>query len=1195
MPRSAFRADVRDLSAEAGKADLKCVEDISYDTKNDVVHVSFKCGDRDTPVAVQILCGDLDLYPDSRHYFISTWDSSQSHAWVVDNVQQIIQDLDERQTLWEVIRQLIKAFESLGTTNQICIDSDDSDDSDEEETAFDVEVEDKPDSFPTSVLGTKRRRPGHTHTADDPANFRLAVRSQPSNLRPDTIPADQRVARFESLSGARKARIQEDLKAVSDAGYFFGVLEGMTGMEDNSILAVSVKISTLALSLQMLLAWDLHPDMYFVLLIRFSRGYFTYEPLLELSDIEAGTAFRVGKCTKYKPSVREAFAAFGLDSSLSTVGTEAGSEDETAHFSKILISSELGKLMSDSFLAIVKFYNLYGSTWADASKSVVSQPSIQSYKQRTDSTSMSRGSKSLPLLAMQFAVDRLRNCTKYCQSCYTELDKNWQSLKPTVCSRELCLYQHIQIGLTQYLEYEILCQPAVIDLLINFCYVALTSFIMTPHVQPAIRAFPSGLRFFVPDLDDSHTGYFSRTDEKRFTIVLSKKDSAHSAYQFRKKHWVAISNVRKPTLGAGQILRHAVITDVDSTGSILYLKSDTGMAGYPAACYIFPYTKNIDTVSDYHKACLLKDILDTLPSVDFIKSQLESPLVGNLKHVEGISPSAVVLLEWIIATNRSCIMQITNKNLMVLEKMGLNYSPPTMWLQFCFFHGPPNAEAQFESELASCLAAGKIENPTCPTLLAWHGSKIQNWHSILRTGLDYQEIVNGRSFGNGVYFSPDFATSHGYTGQSTYPQWPKAVTDLDSVMSLNEIINAPRYFKSANPHYVVHEKNWSRCRFLFAKAKSSVPHRWPQIQNTALSISASTDCGYFMEDSQRQARGPHRGTLQIPLASMPPRTMIAKANDSSTALHMNLLQKGGQAFMCTMDAKDLAFTQAVKSPLEVYVIDDDCADESDAPENNEDNDVDDKDVVITKVVPRTYIEISDDEDDTLKPPFKKAKTAAAEPKHVHVNDNVTPFVAGKLNHGTLQVLQPPSWGTPSAQRALVSSMRDAQRMQASTPLPNLGWYIDFDKLENLFQWVFELHSFDNSIPLAADMRANNVNSIVMEMRFGPDYPITPPLVRVIRPRFLPFMQGGGGHITAGGSVCMELLTGTGWLPSYELSSVLMQVHLALSTAEPPARLEARGTLGQRDYGITEAMAGYMRAAATHGWSVPRDMAMRGIY
>ena len=34
--------------------------------------------------------------------------------------------------------------------------------------------------------------------------------------------------------------------------------------------------------------------------------------------------------------------------------------------------------------------------------------------------------------------------------------------------------------------------------------------------------------------------------------------------------------------------------------------------------------------------------------------------------------------------------------------------------------------------------------------------------------------------------------------------------------------------------------------------------------------------------------------------------------------------------------------------------------------------------------------------------------------------------------------------------------------------------------------------------------------------------MSPPFVRVIRPRFLGFQQGGGGHVTIGGALCMQV-------------------------------------------------------------------------
>jgi ubiquitin-conjugating enzyme E2 Q len=76
----------------------------------------------------------------------------------------------------------------------------------------------------------------------------------------------------------------------------------------------------------------------------------------------------------------------------------------------------------------------------------------------------------------------------------------------------------------------------------------------------------------------------------------------------------------------------------------------------------------------------------------------------------------------------------------------------------------------------------------------------------------------------------------------------------------------------------------------------------------------------------------------------------------------------------------------------------------------------------------------------------------------------------------------------------------------------------------MYQWIVELHSFDDGLPLAKDMKKAGIKSVVLEIRFGKDFPMSPPFVRVIRPRFLPFMSGGGGNVTAGGAMCMELLT-----------------------------------------------------------------------
>jgi len=136
------------------------------------------------------------------------------------------------------------------------------------------------------------------------------------------------------------------------------------------------------------------------------------------------------------------------------------------------------------------------------------------------------------------------------------------------------------------------------------------------------------------------------------------------------------------------------------------------------------------------------------------------------------------------------------------------------------------------------------------------------------------------------------------------------------------------------------------------------------------------------------------------------------------------------------------------------------------------------------------------------------------------------------------------------------------------------------------------------------MFCRKINSIIFEIRFPPDFPLSPPFFRIITPRFLPFIHGGGGHVTGGGSICMDLLTASGeytlsllsisptssfysisgWLPSYSIPAIIMQIKLAISNLDPrPARLAPNWT---QNYGVSEALAGYKRAAATHQWQLP---------
>jgi len=68
---------------------------------------------------------------------------------------------------------------------------------------------------------------------------------------------------------------------------------------------------------------------------------------------------------------------------------------------------------------------------------------------------------------------------------------------------------------------------------------------------------------------------------------------------------------------------------------------------------------------------------------------------------------------------------------------------------------------------------------------------------------------------------------------------------------------------------------------------------------------------------------------------------------------------------------------------------------------------------------------------------------------------------------------------------------------------------------------------------------------------------------------------------------MDLLTADGWLPSYSIPAVLLQIKMAISNPDPkPARLAQNWDV---PYSMREAVEGFRRAAGAHGWRVPKDL------
>jgi len=83
----------------------------------------------------------------------------------------------------------------------------------------------------------------------------------------------------------------------------------------------------------------------------------------------------------------------------------------------------------------------------------------------------------------------------------------------------------------------------------------------------------------------------------------------------------------------------------------------------------------------------------------------------------------------------------------------------------------------------------------------------------------------------------------------------------------------------------------------------------------------------------------------------------------------------------------------------------------------------------------------------------------------HDEDWVTASIA--------HLMPPPFEASPSATMALQRELRAMLKEQENaTSLKELGWYMPPDLIgDNLFQWIVEIHSFEETLPLARDMVA----------------------------------------------------------------------------------------------------------------------------
>lgn len=193
---------------------------------------------------------------------------------------------------------------------------------------------------------------------------------------------------------------------------------------------------------------------------------------------------------------------------------------------------------------------------------------------------------------------------------------------------------------------------------------------------------------------------------------------------------------------------------------------------------------------------------------------------GGKSALEAIDPIGWKLFQWVIHSNRTFLVRLPQeKQITALSQPGVNCAH-----QFLMKSAAPEKEAKFQALKAKHK-----------TVFAFHGSRMECWHAIVRAGLKNVSgtsmMTAGQAHGAGTYTSPDMGTSLGYSqiqcraagaGGRT-----AATTDFLEppvfCMAICEIIDTGSSIKRSGSIWVVPDDDHVNTRFLLAWDAKNMP------------------------------------------------------------------------------------------------------------------------------------------------------------------------------------------------------------------------------------------------------------------------------------------------------------------------------------------------------------------------------------
>ncbi|KAJ7579700.1 hypothetical protein C8J56DRAFT_963387, partial [Mycena floridula] len=937
-----------------------------------------------------------------------------------------------------------------------------------------------------------------------------------------------------SHSKAKLSKMQLDFVDTVGTGYRPGIIR-FGG--DDFCLTVSVPVVSLADSIppRALVAWDrrlLSKFQHLTLLISGLRGIY---PLLKPDGTLVSAAqssgvqlsFKVGLSGQYKPSkenAQEACRNFGLigedaEDILRQQAEKAAAEqamfddpdasgiiedvpeedDDEGRFDRFSLSGSLESLLNQVFLKVVHIRRTYGLGWAGAelvyslmekhqqsSEAILNNYKVAAIKADKDEQALTANNvlPHDPLRGLPKSTDINLPLTAFC----------YLVRRLTLCNR-FCIVCHNKI----ITEFEVL-KPYVCDS--KLCQYQYYSLNRGPSLEYEIMHNPLTVDLLI--------------------------SMAYSA---------AAEGVMDDPLPIGLGLRvplpgTAIATPAFDRGGAAPTPDEI-KAPHIAADGLCEF----DELGRGQMRSAIAAMINSLPAIDDMRKHLSRKVKPGkskpkLKDMDpAVLPAAWSIARWCVGSCTAYLEEITGA-----EDSVKNLDPA--WRQYRFSVGAPDVEDKFAKAVAQAVASD-ANAQKYPSLYAFHGSPLRNWHSIIRHGLWFKTIANGRAYGNGVYLAKDASVSMGhYAHGNRVSAWNKSKVSPSSCVALAEIVNLPSKFVSSNPYFVIPETSWIVCRYLLV--------RGAMVDNPDPGSTSA-----LVEKKSKKGQPP-----MVKLDPAHPTTLSGKVIDipvSGYELDSLLEARRFEAHETEADSDDRTVFDHVEPPVEVIELED-----------------------------------SDDEmyDMTGFASSSKSKAVVPTKSKARPKDDWQ-HIPKWVEDNTENLFPPPveatNGATAAVQRELKAMMKE---METCSSYKDLGWFMN-PVGDNFFQWIVEMHSFDPTIPIAKDLADKKVNSIIFEIRFPPNYPNSPPFFRIVTPRFLPFIHGGGGHITGGGSICMDLLTTNGWLPSYSIPAVLLQIKLAISNLDPrPARLAQNWN---HNYTVFEALEGFKRAAATHGWTVPAGL------